>query len=279
MDRRPFLAYESINLIIRSKSFVNVEKTLTLAETIEPGKNAVLFYDSSRLLEKFLLSYVEAGLRKRQPVIYLGGLNTEDMIKEKMLAHGIDAHSLGKEGLLHITTHDDVFLNKGRFDPLRLHSILFKKAAKIHDRHNGRSIRLVAESNWWLLSDLFEKGLEVEEHFDVAPSYLSSVCTYNIAELIKYVSIYHLARLSELHDSTLLLTKNSLANSTQFYSSLGNCIVQAVEKFDDSVRPRKKHSRFISELLMDLHLKLGTEKMAELEKHVEERLSRTLLRT
>lgn len=258
---------------------MNVGQTLTLAENLEPGKNAVLFYDSNRLLEKFLLSYVKAGLRKRQPVIYLVGLNTEEKIKEKMLAHGIDAHSLGKEGLLHIATYDDVFLNKGRFDPLRLHGVLFKKAAKIHDRHNSRSIRLVGESNWWLLADLFEKGLEVEEHYDVAPSYISSVCTYNIADLIKYVSIYHLAKLSELHDSTLLLTKGHLADGTQFYSSLGNCIVQAVEKFDDSASPKKKHSRFISELLMDLHLKLGTERMAEIEKHVEERLSRTLFRT
>ncbi len=258
---------------------MNVEQTLTLAETLEPGKNAVLFYDSSRLLEKFLLSYVKEGLRKGQPVIYLGGLNKADEIKERMLARGIDAHSLGKEGLLHITTFDDVFLNRGKFDPLRLHSVLFKRAAKIRDRYNSRKIRLVSESSWWLLADLFENGLEVEEHHDTAPSYLSLVCAYNVADLMKYVSIYHLARLSELHDSTLLLTKGSLANNIQFYSSLGNCIVQAVEKFDDSARPRKKHSRFISELLMDLHLKMGSEKMAELEEHVEDRLSRILFRT
>jgi hypothetical protein len=80
----------------------------------------------------------------------------------------------------------------------------------------------------------------------------------------------------ELHNYTLLATKGSVMLPLQFYSYLGKCIIDVLEDHFDYISVvRRKHSRFISEILLELEMRIGSD-MLELERNVEERLVRVL---
>ena len=58
----------------------------------------------------------------------------------------------------------------------------------------------------------------------------------------------------------------------KFYSYLGKSIISVLEdNFDYITIVRRKHSRFISEVLQELEMRIGSD-MLELEKNVEEKL-------
>jgi hypothetical protein len=141
---------------------------------------------------------------------------------------------------------------------------------------NGSKIRLATESNWWLLADVFENGLDMEATHEMMPQAMSVVCTYNISDLMKYVNVYHLARLMELHNDTVLETKGAVMLPVAFYSYLGKCVLDVLqENFDHITIVRKKHSRFISEVLAELRMRIGSD-MLELERDVEDKLAQKL---
>lgn len=238
-------------------------------DSLEPGGNALLFYDNERTLERFLFNYVKAGLQKGETVFYWAGIRTAEEAEQKMASFGIDCDYYKKNGMLHFTTYDEMFLVDGRLDISNCRKNIFnmvKAAGK------GRTIRLATESNWWVLADLFEHGLDMESGHDLIPHVLSVVCSYNIANLMKYVNIYHLAKLMELHDHTVLATRNSTMPPGMFYSYLGKSIINVLEdNFDYITIVRRKHSRFISEVLQELEMRMGSD-MLEVEKNVEAQL-------
>ena len=248
---------------------VNVEQTLTMAGALEAGKNIVLFYDDNSVLEDFLFRYVRAGLKEGQPVIYLAGFHTTNEIRQLMSVNGINPDSPN----LSIMTYDDVFLNDGRFDQFHIHKTLFEKAESLRSRTKSRHVRLATESNWWCLSDLFENGLEMEEQHDLIPSYFSVVCSYNIVDLLKYVSIYHLTKLAELHEHAFLVAKQAQISDTQFRLSLSSVIIESInEIFFEPDLVRNMHCRLTSDLLVKLQSTVEASKMVELEKRVEGKL-------
>ena len=242
-------------------------------DSIEPGGNALLFYDNERTLENFLFNYVKAGLQKGETVSYWAGIRTAEEAEQKMASFGIDCDYYKKNGMLHFTTYDEMFLVDGRLDILGCHKKLFDMVKAVG---NGRTIRLATESNWWLLADLFEHAFDMEAGHDLAPPVLSAVCSYNIANLMKYANIYHLAKLMELHNYTVLATRSSMMPPGKFYSYLGKSIISVLEdNFDYITIVRRKHSRFISEVLLELEMRIGSD-ILELETNVEEKLLQIL---
>jgi hypothetical protein len=244
-----------------------------MAGRLEAGKNAVLFYDDERLLEEFLFQYVKAGLNVCQPVIYLAGIRTVEQVRHAMSKNGIDPDSHN----LSIMRYDDVFLKDGKFDPYRVHSTLFKQAHDLRALANSHHVRLATESNWWFLTDLFEQGLEMEEQHDLVPSYLSIVCTYNIVDLLKNVSVYHLARLADMHEDAFVISNRAQVGSVKFRVSLHGAIMEAVDElFEPAVVTRDTRFKPASDLLEYLQSKVGAARMVELEKRVEDRLFKML---
>lgn len=242
-------------------------------DSLEPGRNALLFYDNERTLESFLFNYVKVGLQKGETVFYWAGIRTVEEAEQKMATFGIDCDYYKKNGMLHLTTYDEMFLADGRLDILGCHKKLFDMIKAVG---NGRTIRLATESNWWLLADLFEHAFDMESGHDLIPHVLSAVCSYNIANLMKYANIYHLAKLMELHNYTVLATGSSVMPPGKFYSYLGKSIISVLEdNFDYLTIVRRKHSRFISEVLLELEMRIGSD-MLELERNVEERLLQIL---
>ena len=240
---------------------------------MEPSRNALLFYDNDKTLERFLFDYVKTGLQKGETVFYWAGIRTAEEAEKRMSSSGIDCDYYKRSGMLHFTTYDDMFLVDGRFDLPNCRRKLFDM---IKTRHNGNNIRLATESNWYLLADVFEKAFDAESTHELLPSNMSVVCTYNISDLMKYANIYHLAKLMELHNDTLLETKGSVMLPVEFYSYLGRCILDVLDNsFDHITIARKKHSRFISEVLSELHRRIGSD-VLELERKVEEKLVREL---
>lgn len=242
-------------------------------DSLEPGRNALLFYDNERTLESFLFNYVKVGLQKGETVFYWAGIRTVEEAEQKMATCAIDCDYYKKNGMLHLTTYDEMFLADGRLDILGCHKKLFDMIKAVG---NGRTIRLATESNWWLLADLFEHAFDMESGHDLIPHVLSAVCSYNIANLMKYANIYHLAKLMELHNYTVLATGSSVMPPGKFYSYLGKSIISVLEdNFDYLTIVRRKHSRFISEVLLELEMRIGSD-MLELERNVEERLLQIL---
>ena len=238
-------------------------------DSLELGRNALLFYDNERTLEKFLFNYVKAGLQKGETVFYWAGIRTAEEAEQKMAGFGIDCDYYKKNRMLHFTTYDEMFLVDGRLDILSCRKKIFSTVKAVG---NGRTIRLATESNWWLLADLFEHALDMEAGHDLVPHVLSVVCSYNIANLMKYANIYHLAKLMELHNHTVLAIRSSVMPLGKFYSYLGKSIISVLEdNFDYITIVRRKHSRFISEVLQELEMRIGSD-MLELEKDVEEKL-------
>ena len=244
-----------------------------LLSSMEAGRNAVLFYDDDKTLDKFLFEYVKTGLQKGETVFYWAGIRTVEEVEQRMLGYGIDCDYYKRNGMLQLTSYDDMFLVDGRLDLSNCHKNLFNMVKAIH---NGNTIRLATESNWWILADVFENSLDMEATHEMIPHNMSVVCSYNIADLMKYVSIYHLAKLMELHNDTLLEAKGSTMLPTEFYSYLGKCIIDVLEdNFDYITIVRKKHSRFISEVLSELQMRIGSG-MLELQRNVEAELMRKL---
>ncbi len=249
------------------------ESALNLLGSLEPGKNALLFYDDDKMLERFLFQYVKTGLQKGETVFYWAGIQTVEEAERKMLRYGIDCNYYKRNGTLRFTSYDDMVLVDGRLDLLNCQRNLLNMA---NTNHNGNKIRLATESNWWLLADVFENGLDMETAHEIVPQNISIVCSYNIANLMKYVSIYHLAKLMELHNYTLVETKGSVMLPLEFYSYLGKCILDILEdSFEYITIVRSKHSRFISEVLSELEMRIGSD-ILELERRVEEKLGQTL---
>jgi hypothetical protein len=244
-----------------------------MLESLERGRSLVLFYDTDETLEKLLFHYVRAGLERGERVQYWAGINATSDVEPRMIRYGIDCEYYRKQGMLSITSYDEVFVvdSDGRFDPVEGRRKLLSMA-----NGNGNIHRLATESNWWLLSDLFENGIDMEGTHEITPFKGSIICSYNIRNLMKYVNIYHLARLMELHDDTLLVTRGSVMLPFEFYLLLGRCITDVLENsFDYITIVRRKHSRFISEVLQELEMRIGSD-MLELERSVEERLEHAL---
>lgn len=255
------------------RSSTESRSAYTVLDSLESGMNAVLFYDSDQILERFLFHYVQSGLRKGEPVHYWAGIRTIDDVEKKMSDYGIDCDYYERKDLLHFVTYDEMLLADGRLDPLNCQRNLFNMMKAYHNK-NG--IRLATESNWWLLADVFETGLDMEATHEMLPNSMSVVCTYNINDLMKYVNIYHLAKLMELHNNTLLANNSSLMLHHEFYTCLGNCILDALEEsFSYITIARKKHSRFISDVLLELEMRIDSD-MLELERRVEEKLAQAL---
>jgi hypothetical protein len=232
---------------------------------MEAGRNALLFYDDGRVLDKFLFEYVKTGLQKGETVYYWTGIRTKDEAEKRMSSYGIDCDHYSRNGMLRFTSYDEMVLVDGRLDLQSCHKKLFDMTKT----GNKTKARLATESNWWLLADVFENGLYMEGTHDMIPQVASVVCTYNIVDLMKYVNLYHLAKLMECHNDTLLETRSAIMLPVEFYSYLGNCILNVLgENFDYITVIRKKHSRFISEVLVELQMQIGSD-MAELERNVE----------
>ena len=247
-------------------------RALRLLSSLELGRNALLFYDNDKTMERFLFDYVKTGLQRGENVLYFAGIRSVKEAEKKMSSYGIDCDYYKRNAMLQFTTYDEMFLVGGRLDLSNCHKKLFNMT----NGTAGGKMRLATESNWWLLSDVFENALDMEATHDMLPRVMSVVCSYNIADLMKYVSIYHLARLMELHNDTILETKGSTMLSVEFYSYLGKCILDVLEEdFDYIAIVRKKHSRFISEMLTELQMRIGSD-MPELERNVEEKLGHKL---
>ncbi len=243
-----------------------------LLSSLEPSKNALLFYDNNDALERFLFHYVKFGLQKGETIFYWTGIRAIEEAEQRMSNFGIDCDYYERNGLLSLTSYDDMLLVDGKVD----HMSCFRKLHKLRSDHNGKNIRLATESNWFLLADVFEEAFEVEAGHEVIPQNMSVVCSYNIVDLMKYANVYHIAKLMELHDDTLVANKGSVMLPLQFYSYLGKCITNVLEEgFDFITTVRKKHSRFISEVLSELELRIGSD-MVELERKVEEKLRHLL---
>lgn len=236
-----------------------------LLSSMEAGKNAVLFYNDDKTLDKFLFEYVKAGLQKGETVYYWTGIRTREQAEKKLSSYGIDCDHYSRNGMLRFTSYDDMVLVDGRVDLQNCHKQLFSMTKT----GNKSKVRLATESNWWLLSDVFENGLDMEGMHDMMPQIASVVCTYNITDLMKYVNLYHLARLMECHNDTILETRASTMLPAEFYSYLGKCVLNSLEdNFDYVTIVRKKHSRFISEVLAELQMRIGSD-MVDLERKVE----------
>ncbi|MGH9879069.1 MAG: hypothetical protein ACRD5H_15685, partial [Nitrososphaerales archaeon] len=195
-----------------------------------------------------------------------------EQVEKRMSSYGIDCDHYSRNGMLRFTSYDDMVLVDGRLDLQSCHKKLFSMIKT----GSKSKVRLATESNWWLLADVFENGLEMEGTHDMIPQVASVVCTYNIADLMNYVNLYHLAKLMESHYDTLLETRGSTMLPVEFYSYLGKCILNILgENFDYVTIVRKKHSRFISEVLAELQMRIGSN-MVELERKVEAILAQKL---
>lgn len=232
------------------------------------SSNALLFYDNDKTLEKFLFHYVKKGIENGEKVSYWAGVRRTEEVEQRMSDFGIDCDYYKRNGMLHFTSYDDVFLVDGRLDLTNGCRNLFNMLKNL----NGNSYRIATESNWWLLSDVFEGGMEMETAHEIIPNNISVVCSYNLADLLQYVNIYHLAKLMELHNDTLLVMDNAVMLSREFYSYLGKSIIAVLEEsFDYITIVRKKHPRFISEVLLELEMRIGSD-MLELERTVEDKI-------
>lgn len=251
------------------------EKALHLLGSIRRGRNALIFYDQEKTLETCLFSFVKAGLERNEHCFYWAGINRIEDVEQKMLDQGLDIDHYRSKGLLSFLSYDDLFIVDGKLDLLNGFRRIFELTNSGNCNGNSR-YRMATESGWWLLSDLFEKAMEAEATHETLPRNISAVCTYNIHQMLKYVNIYHLAKLMEHHSDTFVLTEKSVMLPLQFYSLLGRCIIDVLQnEFDYITIVRKKHSRFISEILLELEMRIGSD-ILELERSVEEQLSAAL---
>jgi len=236
---------------------------------MHPPDETLILYQNELDLGKFFIDYTKSSLDKNDSVLYFAGTRSPSEVEESFALTGLDVNYYKKKKRLAFVTYDEVMLSEGKIDLEMAKSKIINLASKMARHHN---IQVLSESNWWLLADVFQSGLLMEQSHTLLPRHMSVFCTYNLNDLLEYVRIYHIAKLLELHRHSLMILTQYLAMARDPKMLLRNIVTAAIT---DSGMQLKRHTGArntppsISELMDSVANK---DDRIELESIVESRL-------
>jgi DcmR-like sensory protein len=237
---------------------VNVQSVLGHYTSLERGKHSLFLYDDYEFMESVFLNYIRQGISHGECIIYLAGLKPVDDVKLKLQKAGIDPDD--QRCPLTVVCYDSLLLENGAFDldsvAKKLTSISekFCHARRQGIKKNSVNLRIAADADWWLYTDLFLNGLRMEQVYGIINPDASLVCAYNIAGLLKHIGLYHLARLLETHDESVLATNKIILINSELYAKLGARLIEELEQQQQAKLPKEIRifHKKLSEVLTNL---------------------------
>ena len=236
---------------------------------MHPPDETLILYQKEQDLCNFFIDCARLSLESGDSVIYLAGTRSPSDVEESFVSSGINLRYHKMRQRFAITTYDEVMLSGGKINLSRARTKLLQLASKMAKHRN---IQVLSESNWWLMADVFQSGLLMEQTHPLLPSHMSVFCTYSLDDLLEFARIYHVAKLLELHRHSLMILSQHLAMARDPKTLLRNIVTASIA---DSGMPLKRHigsqstPPLISELIENI---ANRDDRIELESIVESRL-------
>jgi hypothetical protein len=246
---------------------------------LRPSQEALILYRDQVELDHILFEHVKSGLQQEDKAIYVAGTRSTSEVQTALYSCGIDVDDQTRKRNLIILTYDDLCLVNGVLDIQTIHDRLSSITKRITKDYPNRSVRLVTESDWWLLADVFEKAMEIEETHPRLPPNISSICTYRLRDLLDYARIYHLAKLIELHRHALWVSslEGPIMHRNRLLSDINGVILSSIRELELPINNDVSKTNIELHSPSDIvsHIKDQNE-VAELESIIERRLRRIL---
>ena len=246
---------------------------------LRPSQEALILYRDQVELDHILFEHVKSGLEHGDKAIYLAGTRSTSEVQNALSSYGIDVEDHRKKRNLAILTYDDLCLVNGAVDIQTIHERLSSMVQQIKKGPRYCNVRLVTESNWWILADVFERCLEVEETHPLLPPNISSICTYRLQDLLDYARVYHLAKLIELHRHALWVSslEGPIMHRCRLLSHINEIILSSIRELELSVNNYSSETNIELHSPTDLISRLkDQDEVAELESIIESRLRHIL---
>lgn len=236
---------------------------------MHPPDETLILYQKEQDLVNFFIDYAKLSLERGDSVIYLAGTRSPSDVEESFVSSGLNFGYYKLRQRIAVTTYDEVMLSEGKINLSRARTKLLQLASKMAKHRN---VQVLSESNWWLLADVFQSGLEMEQRHPLLPSHMSVFCTYNIDDLLEFTRIYHIAKLLELHRHSLMILSQHLAMARDPKTLLRNIVTASIAESGMQLKRQngvQNTSLSVSELIENV---ANRDDRIELESIVESRL-------
>jgi len=189
-----------------------IENILRSLKHIKPRDHVILFYDTPRLKQEILFSYIKQGLERGESAKYICSEETTSEIADGMREFGIDVDAFQKSGALEILQYDEFYIKDGKFDVQEV----MDSWQEFYNQSRAagfKGLRVTGEMSCFINNNLTEELLEYEKALhSVLDIPISAICAYSswsIENLENPVNIY--SELVKAHGKVLYADEASSA--------------------------------------------------------------------
>ena len=150
---------------------------------IQTHSHDILFYDSYETKNRIVYSYLAAGLRQGEGVVYVCSEEKPNQIEAGMKAHGIDVEPNLMSGNIAIHTYDEWYIVNGSVDPYRIINKGNEEATRLRSR--GLGLRAVGDVACFFTQDKVRELLRYEYALHkVLTLPMKVICSYNLKTIV-----------------------------------------------------------------------------------------------
>ena len=170
-----------------------IQELARIMDQVKPRDHLVLFYDSTKAKHNTLFSYLKAGLKTDEAVVYVCAEETPDQIEEAMSKFGIQVEKYLQSGALIILDYTSMYIQGGEFDMDKV----MNAWSRLYDDAIARGfkgMRVTGEMSCFIRHDLINELIEYEHALHtVLDIPMAAICAYNsnvLSELENPIDIY-----------------------------------------------------------------------------------------
>lgn len=140
-----------------SKQVLDYVKKLSLED------HAILFYESLRIKQQVLFTFLRYGLERDEGAVYVAGEEPPEQIRKKMRKFGMDVERFELKGALKVVNYDPLFIRKGMVNPIPEVMENLKKIIRDFEIGGKKEIRMAGEGSYQFIQrNKTEELLEFE---------------------------------------------------------------------------------------------------------------------
>jgi len=150
---------------------------------VQTHSHDILFYDSIETKNRIIYSYLAAGLRQVEGLVYVCSEEKPKQIEAGMAAHGIEVEPNLKAGNIAIHTWDEWYIVNGSVDPYRIINNWNEEVARLRSR--GLGLRAVGDVTCFFIQDKVRELLRYEYSLHkILTLPMKVICSYNLKTIV-----------------------------------------------------------------------------------------------
>ena len=150
---------------------------------IQTNSHDILFYDSYETKNRIAYSYLAAGLRRGEGIVYVCSEEKPEQIEAGMASHGIDVEPNLRSGNIAIHTYDEWYIVNGSVDPYRIINKWNEEVTRLRQR--GLGLRAVGDVTCFFVHDKVRELLRYEYSLHkVLTLPMKVICGYNLKTIV-----------------------------------------------------------------------------------------------